>query len=69
MNEELFNDVQIEHDLLIEMLKAMSDYSVEEIIEASTKVPMLSNSALNVLLNALRYMVEERERIMEEKRK
>jgi hypothetical protein len=68
MYKQLFEDVQIENDLLSEMLKAMGDYSMEEIIEASTKVPMMSTLVLNTLVNALQYMVQERERLMDERR-
>jgi hypothetical protein len=66
MHKELFEDIHTEHELLIEMIKSMGDYSMEEIIEASTKIPMISFSVLSSILNALKYIVNERERIMEQ---
>jgi hypothetical protein len=44
----------------------MGPYSMEEIIEASTKVPMMSFSVVSAILNALTYIAEEREKIMTE---
>lgn len=66
MHKELFEDIQTEHELLVEMIKSMGDYSMDEIIEASSKIPMMRFSVLAFVIEALEYIVNERERIMEQ---